>query len=59
MFYVTVANGLYRAEWRELDSTKLLGVFNSQEKAQAICDKYWDEVVFPVRKKRLAKYQQG
>lgn len=57
MFYVTVANGKYRTEWRELHNSKLLGVFDNAEDAQAMCDKYWDEVIFPVRKKSLARYK--
>lgn len=55
MFEVTVANGSYKVEWKELDSSIFLGKAKTFEESEKICDKFWDEVVMPVRRLNLAR----
>ena len=57
MFYTTTnKQGNYVVQWRELHKTVELGIYKTWHDAQAACDKYWDSVIFPVRKKTLARY---
>lgn len=57
MFYVYAREDKYIVEWRELNKIIPLGTYKTYEESQQVCDRYWDEVVFPERKLSLAKYR--
>lgn len=57
MFYVYAREDNYIVEWRELNKIIPLGTYKTYEESQQVCDRYWDNVVFPERKLSLAKYR--